>query len=450
MIIEKEYPATHSMSTAWYGIDSEGNVALFDFNENGPVPQGVPEESIESIITNQLTVQREGIKYLNFTSEQAKEVCSFLSPVKPEELKFSVLVKISIESIQLFENLLRTRVSMSEPEDCIEPPICLSRKDGLYIIDSDVFSDTDKKHLLQRGIIEKAGAFEINNDDNWDEKLKKWVFSHQMDGLPFFLYQQPYNSGQLMERAFDPVFPFKESQLNDDERKSAFRFPFSFNDKKFLQIAEYYPSNAMGIPDGNCTKAWLPISETKEADIAYYSMPFFDCGNTCFRCKLSNIQDLSLKKFSPIQSVDNPTIVWIAECNDSIYCLRDYDWVKAKIAFLPIICGYRFNSFDEHCNGNYVEDIVRCIFTHCKHNLESCIDFLNPYVIILSCKTLDFLSEFFTTSDNTISIGTREYEYILTKTLQDKESALQHYASLPYRGIIKSRILQTRKIPEND
>lgn len=42
MIVDKEYPATHSMSTAWYGIDLEGNVALFEFNENGPVPQGVP------------------------------------------------------------------------------------------------------------------------------------------------------------------------------------------------------------------------------------------------------------------------------------------------------------------------------------------------------------------------------------------------------------------------
>ena len=32
----KEYPATHSMSTAWYIVDDEGNVGILDYNENQP------------------------------------------------------------------------------------------------------------------------------------------------------------------------------------------------------------------------------------------------------------------------------------------------------------------------------------------------------------------------------------------------------------------------------
>ena len=47
MKIDKEYPATHSMSTAWYCVDEDGNVGIVDFNENGPVPWGTPEQSIE-------------------------------------------------------------------------------------------------------------------------------------------------------------------------------------------------------------------------------------------------------------------------------------------------------------------------------------------------------------------------------------------------------------------
>lgn len=43
MIIDKEYPATHSMSTSWYVVDDEGNVGIMDYNENGPVPWGVEE-----------------------------------------------------------------------------------------------------------------------------------------------------------------------------------------------------------------------------------------------------------------------------------------------------------------------------------------------------------------------------------------------------------------------
>ena len=49
MRIDKEYPATHSMSTSWYCVDDDGNVAIVDFNENGPVPWGTPEQSIESL-----------------------------------------------------------------------------------------------------------------------------------------------------------------------------------------------------------------------------------------------------------------------------------------------------------------------------------------------------------------------------------------------------------------
>ena len=40
MKIDKEYPATHSMDTAWYCVDEDGNVGIFQIDENGPVPQG--------------------------------------------------------------------------------------------------------------------------------------------------------------------------------------------------------------------------------------------------------------------------------------------------------------------------------------------------------------------------------------------------------------------------
>lgn len=50
MTIEKEYPATHSMATAWYFADEEGNVAIMDYNDNGPVPWETEETGIESLV----------------------------------------------------------------------------------------------------------------------------------------------------------------------------------------------------------------------------------------------------------------------------------------------------------------------------------------------------------------------------------------------------------------
>ena len=50
MKTDREYPATHSMSTAWYIVDDEGNVGILDYNENGPVPHGIPEHGISELV----------------------------------------------------------------------------------------------------------------------------------------------------------------------------------------------------------------------------------------------------------------------------------------------------------------------------------------------------------------------------------------------------------------
>lgn len=34
MITDKEYPATHSMATSWYCVDEDGNVGIFDIDDN--------------------------------------------------------------------------------------------------------------------------------------------------------------------------------------------------------------------------------------------------------------------------------------------------------------------------------------------------------------------------------------------------------------------------------
>ena len=46
MRINKEYPATHSMSTAWYVANKDGNVAIMNFEDKGPVPWKTIPKSI--------------------------------------------------------------------------------------------------------------------------------------------------------------------------------------------------------------------------------------------------------------------------------------------------------------------------------------------------------------------------------------------------------------------
>ena len=85
----KEYPATHSMATSWFGIDKDGNVALIEFNDNGPVPYDCGDQGLEEIICNNMTEGGEDeVRNLNFTLEQAHELMKKLEAPMLEELDF--------------------------------------------------------------------------------------------------------------------------------------------------------------------------------------------------------------------------------------------------------------------------------------------------------------------------------------------------------------------------
>ena len=67
MFIDKEYPATHSMSTGWFIADKDGNIAIFDFNENGPIPCDIPESSANGVLEEDFVLPDEkGIRNFNF------------------------------------------------------------------------------------------------------------------------------------------------------------------------------------------------------------------------------------------------------------------------------------------------------------------------------------------------------------------------------------------------
>jgi hypothetical protein len=45
--MEVDYPAAHSMDTYWFAIDERGQVAVFDTDENGHVPAGLPNNFLD-------------------------------------------------------------------------------------------------------------------------------------------------------------------------------------------------------------------------------------------------------------------------------------------------------------------------------------------------------------------------------------------------------------------
>ena len=72
MKTDKEYPATHSMSTAWYFVDDDDNVAIMEFEDEGPIPVGVPRNGYfnENVLFGEVLEEDERDGTIQLTKEQ--------------------------------------------------------------------------------------------------------------------------------------------------------------------------------------------------------------------------------------------------------------------------------------------------------------------------------------------------------------------------------------------
>ena len=79
-IDDREYPATHSMDTAWYLADADGNVALMEYGDDGPVPWGIPQTGIDTLLFGpEDNTEDTEFQQIRLTEEQIKGILSALT-----------------------------------------------------------------------------------------------------------------------------------------------------------------------------------------------------------------------------------------------------------------------------------------------------------------------------------------------------------------------------------
>lgn len=286
MKTNREYPATHSMSTAWYIVDDEGNVGILDYNENGPVPHGIPEHGISELVwglwDDSKRYKRIPIK---LTIEQIYENMSKGHSPEDEDLWYDCIVKIKTESKDRFLQLCNDK----RINECI----CISEDEGLYIFDA--FDCTDHEHgnwgaalkgspletILKEGIIQQAyRLIDFDNDDTFNSSSEVPEHSKNYDSCAFFIYHQPYWEDFLPQKMSIPEHPVNIDQLPEEIKNKVHHIPGNFRNIDTFQIAEFYPSdttycladpivlidgceyNLLPLPDG--TKAYLLSDESTE------------------------------------------------------------------------------------------------------------------------------------------------------------------------------------------
>ena len=223
----KEFPATHSMSTEWFIADEDGNIALFDFEDNGPVPVQIDERDPFGWLEDLGVPDKNGINSIELTDEQTSDMLAHFKPISEftENDGYYVLVQLKDD-----ENSILTFInSFREDIEC-----CLSHKERIYVVrwfwNYNACKDTIIKTIkLLNNICIGFLHEEFEAENLSDESV-----------YPFYCFIQPYNSyTAIPKRTAVPKYPFKENQIPEEKRNKLIRIPLKFSECTGFQIAQY-------------------------------------------------------------------------------------------------------------------------------------------------------------------------------------------------------------------
>lgn len=450
MQIGKEYPATHSMSTAWYIVDDEGNVGIIEYDENGPVPWGVEDTSPDDLIYGHWEENYRKIIKFNLTNEQVLDLLKEPHSPLEEDQWFDCVVKIDIEKRERFLELCNN-------EDIeTERVVCLSEDLGLYSFESfkcvrynypnDNQVIGSLKTMIDEHIIIEVYRVKIfdMNDEYHNGEI---VFQKEFDSSPYYMFHQPYWIEFLPKKMNQPEHPVKLEQIPEQFRHRLHRIPGKFKNMDTFQIAEYYPCNAYGgtayIVDG-CSYQSFPLPNGAEVytKVGMCHYPFFDfcsekekyrceqkCSSQCcqvFDCYI-NDKPTVLIIFDPREQSDYQ---WLTETNIVI----QNSFATPYISRLP----YRIDGKSSPSEDDVIkcinEDFLLKVLAGSRGYLDTIINEIQPRVILVTDMAKDVVTAVYKPCDNRIKVDESEYPFYPLSELQKHSTAIEQLAKMPFRG----------------
>lgn len=464
MKTDKEYPATHSMSTAWYVADEEGNVAIMDYNDNGPVPWGTEQTCTEDLVLGH-DEYNDSKDYLaiNLTDDQVLELIG--NPQDPTDDFDNWLWEtvVQIDKAQEKEFLELTK----NPD--VELKHCLSQKLGLYMLDCyHCFVDKrDANHvhplktsslykmLASNMILKKYSPIDFYINDEWkDDHIE---YEHHIKTCPYYIYYQPYWNDFLAERIITPMNPVKIDQFPQALQKRVHRVPLKFSECKQFQIAEWVPCSTSGC-EGWCYDggeySLLPLTDGSKAYLldCLDVIDFYDycsekekynckkCSDHCAKCHASFF-------------TDKPTVMKIVNpFNDISHdnCITSDPIIKSSVImpFLPRIP----KPIGDHYA--FIDDVKKVVSQQmleelCLKNwryMENMIARYNPRVIIADKDAWKVLQKKYQIGTGIIQIKGKDYSIYKESDVEIHRGEIESIAALPYQGKVFPRIISIEEM----
>ena len=463
MKLSNEYPATHSMSTAWYAADEDGNVAIIDYNENGPVPWQTEETCIEELVFGHEEDNKDKVFLpIQLSDDQIYDLIE--NPSNPKDdydsWLFDPIVQIDRNQEKEFLELIK------QPD--IKLRCCISKKLGLYMLDCDQCFE-DKRHAIHTHPLKRSSLYKMLASkmilkmyhakffDLYDEiKNGKVVFDVGFDSAPYFIYGQPYWIELLTERINIPECPVKLNQFPEALRKRVHRIPVKFHECKKFQIAEWHPCDftsedekvvngcvygLLTLTDG--TKAYV-MSDMDEVDFYPYcsEKEYYNCTECSTHCASCYARIYTNK----------PTVMIIV----SPYSKFDYNKLIASdliirksviMRFLPRIpVPQEWCAFIDDVKKRVSTQMLEELFMKNYHYLEDMVARYNPRVIIIDKKAETALSRIYSFDHHKIKIGDIEYPLFLESEMKRHREEIERLAKSPYQGIVMPHIISIEEM----
>ena len=275
MKIDKEYPATHSMATAWFCADEEGNVAIFDIEDDGPVPVGgytqdnpndvfwVKFSGDNNIMIKSMPLSIEQIHFMLMPYKE-RDVWKYKASGWTNYDLRNIIIRIDTDKLDIFEKAL------SYDNSYLSGAVCLSKEMGYYYV--SLCYNKEGVELLEKNdvILElhKAPYYNTYWGDG-DEENKSIMENNKR--FPIFFYHQDYSPNCYpLLRITTPKFPMKVEQLPTDIQKKITRLPLIFNETEKIQLAELMPVEGISsIEYVYENKIWYALASMDGSEIYY-------------------------------------------------------------------------------------------------------------------------------------------------------------------------------------
>lgn len=450
MKTDKEYPATHSMSTAWYMVDDEGNVGIMEYNENGPIPWDVPgEECVNSLVLGLEGRFGELLLPFELTDNQIYDLLKGpLSSLDIEKL-WQPVIKIDVSKRErLFE-------LVNNSEGNVSIGLCISEKLGLYCIyisNSNNYNNNWLKTMTNEGIL-----LEVYDMQEYDLEDKTY------DNSPYYLYSQPYYDGDLQKRVFVPKNPVKITQIPEEFRNKIHHIKGSFDDIATMQIAQHYPCKFFFDRTSYCAygaKYQEAILEdnTKgfvKTDILHFPFKYFcpdsnnpNCDGKCWwTCYL---------KDNKITDNEKPTVLVLTSpyCKNENMDLKEVDFISNNMCVLPYIYAVpcvtkpQFYKQESDVSELLSTDYMLEVFKTAKGYFEKIIEYMNPHVIITFDNAFEVLKQTYKINNCNIEINNSEFPIYQSTEIKANREKIEILANKQYRGVLSPMVITKEEMAE--